>query len=106
MKKDDCPSCPKFIEKFNQVSGENNLSFFVIDTDELNSKQKYECKDKFNLEYVPTAIFIKSGEMENRLTGTDDIKEIRKFQKNKWYLYLVCFIFLDKKGLLKWMKKL
>lgn len=106
FERDDCPACPVFLEKFNQVSGENNLSFFVIDTNELNSKQKYECKDKFNLEYVPTAIFIKSGEMENRLTGTDDIKEIRKFQKNKWYLYLVCFIFLDKKGLLKWMKKL
>lgn len=106
FERDDCPACPVFLEKFNQVSGENNLSFFVIDTNELNSKQKYECKDKFNLEYVPTAIFIKSGEMENRLTGTDDIKEIRKFQKNKWYLYLVCFIFFDKKGLLKWMKKL
>lgn len=83
FERDDCPACPVFLEKFNQVSGENNLSFFVIDTNELNSKQKYECKDKFNLEYVPTAIFIKSGEMENRLTGTDDIKEIRKFQKNK-----------------------
>ena len=61
FERDDCPACPVFLEKFNQVSGENNLSFFVIDTNELNSKQKYECKDKFNLEYVPTAIFIKSG---------------------------------------------
>ena len=46
FERDDCPACPVFLEKFNQVSGENNLSFFVIDTNELNSKQKYECKDK------------------------------------------------------------
>ena len=52
-------------------------------TQNYSKVTKLLVKPKFNLEYVPTAIFIKSGEMENRLTGTDDIKEIRKFQKNK-----------------------
>lgn len=38
-------------------------------------------RKKYNLEYVPTAMYFEFGKPINKLIGTDDVKEIQNFQK-------------------------
>ena len=71
FEKDDCPSCPKFIEKFNELA-----------KNKIEEDQKESCKDKYDLEVVPTVLFIENGNMKSKLIGTDNELEIKKFQKS------------------------
>lgn len=82
FEKDDCPSCPKFIEKFNELAKNKNILFFIINTNKIEEDQKESCKDKYDLEVVPNVLFIENGNMKSKLIGTDNELEIKKFQKS------------------------
>ena len=46
----------------------------------IEEDQKESCKDKYDLQVVPTVLFIENGNM--KLIGTDKELEIKKFQKS------------------------
>ncbi len=47
-----------------------NILFFIINTNKIEEDQKESCKDKYDLEVVPTVLFIENGNM--KLKGLTD----------------------------------
>ena len=48
----------------------------------IEEDQKESCKDKYDLQVVPTVLFIENGNMKLKLIGTAKELEIKKFQKS------------------------
>lgn len=58
-----------------------NILFFIINTNKIEEDQKESCKDKYDLEVVPTVLFIENGNMKSKLIGTDNELEIKNSKK-------------------------
>lgn len=69
-----CQSCKELTPKLEKLVKQKQLSIKYINTDE-----DVAAVHKYNIEYVPTLVFIKNNKVEYSLSEVSSISEVSKF---------------------------
>lgn len=83
FKKEDCEECKKFIPEFEKYVETYKTKIVYVDTGNMTDKEKVECKEKFNLEYVPSLLYFSDHKLDDFLVGRVDKSELDSFMKGK-----------------------
>lgn len=83
FKKEDCEECKKFIPEFEEYVKTYKTKIVYVDTGNMTEKEKLDCKEKFNLEYVPTILYFSDHKLDDSLVGRVNTSELDSFMKDK-----------------------
>lgn len=82
FKKEDCEECKKFIPEFEEYVKTYKTKIVYVDTGNMTEKEKLDCKEKFNLEYVPTILYFSDHKLDDSLVGRVNTSELDSFMKD------------------------
>ena len=84
--REDCQYCKAFEEDLHSTVLNKNLknTIYTLETSNLNTAQKKEIQEKYSIQFVPSLVMIKKGELIWAISGGTEKEELENYLTNAY----------------------